>query len=332
MKMDWLGTGIDGPLVVIRATHFAVISMTVGCLSFRAVAADPAFSASTPAASSFRARTLRLACFGLAISAVTGVIWLLLEAASMSGLSLEDAMATDALWTVVNETQFGRISEIRLLLAVMLAGCLRLDRVPFARGLALAAALGLTAAMAWTGHAGATPDEMGILHLAADTLHLCGVAIWIGGLVALVLLLLVARSDRTVANMSFARQATERFSTIAVASVVVVLATGIVNAWVLVGSMQVLRVTGYGQLLMLKMALFAAMLLFAAANRFRLMPQLAVPPGNALSYEANRLLARNSIIEIALALSIFAIVGMLGTLHPAIHGLLPAIPVQQLSR
>jgi len=25
-------------------------------------------------------------------------------------------------------------------------------------------------------------------------------------------------------------------------------------------------------------------------------------------------------------------VGMLGTLHPAIHGLLPAIPVQQLSR
>jgi len=32
-------------------------------------------------------------------------------------------------------------------------------------------------------------------------------------------------------------------------------------------------------------------------------------------------LTRNSMIEIALALLIFAIVGVLGTLHPAIHTL-----------
>jgi copper resistance protein D len=34
---------------------------------------------------------------------------------------------------------------------------------------------------------------------------------------------------------------------------------------------------------------------------------------------ALRQLARNSMIEIALGLAIFAIVGALGTMHPAIH-------------
>src|SRR6202011_464385 len=121
---------------------------------------------------------------------------------------------------------------------------------------------------------GSTPGEMGILHLAADALHLFAASIWIGGLVSLVLLLSAGRRDRSSAGASFARHATERFSTMGIAAVVVVLATGIVNTWILVGSWHALIVTGYGQLLMLKMALFAVMLLFAAANRFWLTPRL----------------------------------------------------------
>jgi putative copper resistance protein D len=72
---------------------------------------------------------------------------------------------------------------------------------------------------------------------------------------------------------------------------------------------------------MLKIVLFATMLAFAAVNRFRLTPRLALPSGSAAQLEALRQLTRNSLIEIALALMIFAIVGMLGTLHPAIHTL-----------
>jgi putative copper resistance protein D len=179
--------------------------------------------------------------------------------------------------------------------------------------------LGLTAALAWTGHAGSTAGEMGILHLTADTLHLLAAAVWIGGLVSLVLLLSVSRRDQTPAGISFARDAAQRFSTMGIAVVVVVFATGIINAWILVGSWHALIVTGYGRLLMLKVVLFAAMLLTAAANRFWLTPRLALPSGSEPQYEAVHRLERNSIIEIALALLIFAIVGMLGTLHPAIH-------------
>ncbi len=230
-------------------------------------------------------------------------------------------MTSDVLSTVVNETQFGRVSEIRLVLAVIIAGGLAYDRFPLARGLALAMSLGLTAALAWTGHAGSTAGAMGILHLTADTLHLLAAAIWIGGLVSLVLLLSVSRNDRTDAGVSFARDATQRFSIMGVAIVVVVLATGIVNGWILVGSWHALIATFYGQLLILKIALFAVMLLIAAANRFWLMPRLALRSRSEPQIEVLRRLARNSMIEIVLALMIFAIVGMLGTLHPAIHGL-----------
>ena len=317
--MNWLGAAVDGPLVVVRAIHFAATAILTGTLIFRAVVAEAASASVRPAAIVVRTQTLRVAWTSLAISAASGMIWLLLVAVSMSGLSFGESMTSDVLSTVVNETQFGRVSEIRLVLAVIIAGCLAYFRFPLARGLALAMSLGLTAALAWTGHAGSTAGEMGILHLTADTLHLLAAAIWLGGLVSLVLLLSVSRRDQTHAGVSFARDATQRFSVMGIAVVVVVFATGIINAWILVGSWHALIVTGYGRLLMLKVVLFAAMLLIAAANRFWLTPRLALPTGSEPQYEAVHRLERNSMIEIALALLIFAIVGMLGTLHPAIH-------------
>jgi putative copper resistance protein D len=319
--MNWLGAAVDGPLVVVRAIHFAATGILTGTLIFRAVVAEAASASARPAAIAVRTQTLRVAWTSLAISAASGMIWLLLVAVSMSGLSFGESMTSDVLSTVVNETQFGRVSEIRLVLAVIIAGCLAYVRFPLARGLALAMSLGLTAALAWTGHAGSTAGEMGILHLTADTLHLLAAAIWIGGLVSLVLLLSVSRRDQTPAGVSFARDATQRFSTMGIAVVVVVLATGIINAWILVGSWHALIVTGYGRLLMLKVVLFAVMLLIAAANRFWLMPRLAASSGSEPQFKVLRRIARNSMIEIVLALLIFAIVGMLGTLHPAIHGL-----------
>jgi copper resistance protein D len=69
---------------------------------------------------------------------------------------------------------------------------------------------------------------------------------------------------------------------------------------------------------MLKLAAFAAMLAFAAVNRFALTPQLASLSDDARQ-DALRALSRNTWIEIALGLSIFAMVGVLGTLHPAAH-------------
>jgi len=295
--------------------------MTAGPLIFRAVLAEPALGSTPVATTVVRSQVLRIAWMSLAIAVASGVIWLQLQAASTSGLPFGEAMTSDTLLTVLNETQFGLVSKVRFVLAVILAACLAFDRFTQARWLALGSVVGFIAAMAWTGHAGSTLGEMGNLHLTADVLHLIAAAAWIGGLMPLALLLAAARRNQVFAWASLARDAAQRFSTLGIISVGTLLVTGIVNAWILVGSFHALLITEYGRLLMLKIAIFAIMLVFAAANRFWLTPRLAFSSENEAQLKALRQLRRNSLIEIALGFTIFAIVGALGTLHPAIHGL-----------
>lgn len=315
--MDWFGAPVDGPLVAIRAVHFFATAVTAGSLIFRAVVAEPALRSTPGDTTVVRSQMLRTAWIGLVIAVISGAVWLQLQAASMSGLPLGEAMTSDVLLTVLNQTQFGLVLEIRLVLAVILAVCLAFDRLALSRWLALASALCLAATIAWTGHAGSTLDQMGILHLAADILHLTAAAAWIGGLVSLTWLL--AETWRGPDSASLARDVTRRFSTLGIVSVGTLFSTGIVNAWILVGSFNGLIATGYGRLLMIKIALFAVMVTFAAANRFRLTPRLMLSTESGLQLNALRLLTRNSLIEIVLGLAIYGIVGLLGTLHPAIH-------------
>ncbi|MEH2483697.1 putative copper resistance protein D [Nitrobacteraceae bacterium AZCC 2146] len=317
--MGWLADGVNDPLIAVRAIHFAATAITVGALIFRIVVVEPALRSAPAVIVLVRGQILRVAWIGLATAAASGILWVLLLAAEMSGLSFSEAMSADVLLTVLNETQFGLVSEIRLPFAIVLAICLVYDRIPWMRWPALASALGLIAAIAWTGHAASTMGPTGWLHLIADMLHLVASAAWIGSLVPLALLLTAARRHNDHEWMSIARDATQRFSTLGILSVGALIATGIVNVWILVGSLHALLVTGYGRILMFKVALFAAMLVIAAANRFWLTPRLALLPGSTSQLNALRQLTRNSVVEIVLGLTIFAIVGALGTLHPAIH-------------
>jgi putative copper resistance protein D len=312
--MDWFGARIDGPMVTVRAIHFAATAVMAGSLMFRAVVAAPVLHSDRAAAGLLQTQTLQAGWIGLAITLASGVLWLQLQAMAMSGLPFPEAMASDVLLTVVNQTQFGVVAEIRLVLALALAVCLTYDRLALSRWLGLVSALGLTAAIAWTGHAASTMGETGLLHLTADVLHLIAAAAWTGGLVALVRLMAVMRHQPALAH--FARDAIPRFSTLGIASVGTLLLGGTVNSWILAGSFHALAVTEYGRLLMLKIGLFAVMVAFAAVNRFWITPQLAQtePRLDVLDQ-----LRRNSLIEIALGFTIFAIVGVLGTLHPAIH-------------
>src|SRR5260370_23174427 len=234
--MDGVGEGTNEPLIVIRAIHFAAVAMKAGALIFRAVVAEPAVGLKPVATTVVRSQMLVLTWIGLAIAAVSGVIWLQLQAVSMSGLPLGEAMTSDVLSTVLSETQVGSISEIRLVVAVILAGCLTYDRLAPLRWLGLGSSLSLIATIAWTGHAGATLGEMGNLHLTADVLHLIAAAAWLGGLVSLALLLAAARRYHALAWASLARDVAKRFSTLGIVGVATLLVTGIVNAWLLIGS------------------------------------------------------------------------------------------------
>ena len=135
---------------------------------------------------------------------------------------------------------------------------------------------------------------------------------WLGGLVPLALLLASLRRQKDAESISVASRVTRRFSTLGVVMVATILISGIVNTWNLVGSVEGLLDTAYGRLLLVKIALFFAMVSVAAVNRFRLSPRLQVPG-------TLKLLERNSLIEAAIGLLIVLIVAALGVMPPALH-------------
>jgi putative copper resistance protein D len=310
--MAWFGVEVDGSMVAVRAVHFTASATTAGALLFRAVVADPAPNGGTRPV--IDAGIRRLAWAGLSIAFITGMLWLLLQASAMSGQPFGEAVLSGAMGAVINETQFGLVSKVRLGLALLLGTCLAFDGWPLPRWLALGSALGLVAAIAWTGHAASTPESLGYLHVAADGLHLWGAAAWIGGLMSLALLVRVVGRYHVSAGAALQLDAVRRFSSLGIASVATLVVSGTVNAWILVGSFRALFLTAYGWILMVKIAAFVVMVALAAVNRLWLTPRLAKPDGAAL-----RSLMRNTVAEIVLALFVFALVGLLGTLHPAAH-------------
>ena len=314
--MNWFGAEIDGPMIVTRTVHFAATTTMAGALIFRDVVAEPALRAAPPARALVHKQIRAVAWIGLAVAVVSGLTWVLLLTMSLSDESLGEAVISGALRDVLNLTQFGLVSQVRLALAMVLAICLAFERSAWWRRLTLAAAVSVVATIAGTGHAASTPYKLGYLHLASDALHLTAASAWIGGLVPLAVLLGATRSRKDWASLDL--DAVQRFSNLGIASVATLILSGFVNAWILVGSFRGLVVTGYGQLLMLKLATFAVMLALAAFNRFRLTPRLALASDDARQ-DVLRGLSRNTLIEIALGLSVFAMVGVLGTLHPAAH-------------
>jgi putative copper resistance protein D len=111
-----------------------------------------------------------------------------------------------------------------------------------------------------------------------------------------------------------------RFSGMGYAAVATLIATGLVNSWVLVGSVSSLIQSTYGQLLMAKFAFFAAMLALAVANRFWLIPVLAAAGSSeSRRSEVWRSRLRNHVLaEQSLGLLVLLLVSILGTIRPAI--------------
>ncbi|MGA7803540.1 copper homeostasis membrane protein CopD [Bradyrhizobium sp.] len=317
--MNWFGAEIDGPIIVARAIHFTASAMIAGGLVFRSTVADPALRSEPKASGIVESQIRRMVWICLPIAVLSGLAWVLVLTMSLSDEGLGEAVTSGALRDVLGLTQFGWMSQIRFALAVGLAVSLVFDRSAPWRWLALGLAVGLMASMAWTGHAASTAHALGYLQLAADTLHLCAAAAWIGGLIPLALLLHAARRYDVLGWAALERDAISRFSSLGIACVAALILSGLINSWILVGSFRGLILTAYGWVLMLKLIVFAVMVALAAVNRLSLMPEMALPSGSERRRQARRRLTRNTVIEIALGVLVFAIVGLLGTLHPAAH-------------
>jgi putative copper resistance protein D len=125
--MSWFGAEVDGPLIVTRTVHFAASATLAGALIFRGFVAEPALRAAPPANALVHKQVRAVAWIGLA-AVVSGLILVLLLTMSLSAESLGEAVMSGALRDVLNLTQFGLVSQVRLALAIVLAICLAFER------------------------------------------------------------------------------------------------------------------------------------------------------------------------------------------------------------
>lgn len=107
------------------------------------------------------------------------------------------------------------------------------------------------------GHGAATEGAAGLVHVVSDILHTLAAGVWVVALMAFLILLASARrhigeSHETLLN------ALAGFSRIGSVVVSVLIATGLINSWFVIGlsGLRQLWSTVYGQLLTLKLILF----------------------------------------------------------------------------
>jgi putative copper resistance protein D len=251
-------------------------------------------------------------------SLFAALLWFWLVVASMSGLSLADAVSEQAWQTVLFQTEFGRVWQLRLgLIGVALAlVALGLSGKRPRKALTLALwplSLVLLVSLAWISHAAAASAQP--LGLLGDALHLCAAGGWMGGLFPLAIFLECA--EVSVSLGARALHVLRRFSGLSVCCVSVLIVSGLSNSWLLVGSVGALFTTRYGMLLLFKLTLFAILLGFGARNRGIIKTKLR---SAATCPDLLAQLRGNVICEICLGLAVVAIVGWLGITPPARSG------------
>jgi copper resistance protein D len=319
------------PLIAVRDIHFASSLLVAGIGFFDLFVASPTLrmtgSPLGATVAAFTRRTAGLLWIGLALSIVSGFAWLCLLAARIVGKPVAEVVADGTIWIVLSRTQFGFAWELRCLFVVVLAACLLAQRTRDARmpirqevlvALLAGAYLGL---LAFAGHG---EEGLGLeryFHIAADVFHLIAAGLWLGGLIPLALLLVYLRRFREETWISTACDAASRFSDLGIVAVGTLLVSGTINAWFLIGGMQNLLDTNYGQLLLLKITLFAAMVGLAGINRQYLLPRLFVFSQTGLGSSTVKWLIRSTLVEVALGLGVIIIVGMLGIMAPGADAL-----------
>jgi copper resistance protein D len=312
--IDWLA--------FVRSIHITASILLAAVFAFPLFVLRPVTSGCEEIAKfqpGFKATQHRLAVASWITVIFSGFAWFELVAASIAGEVTSPMVSPEALQIILLQTQFGHLWLVRS------GFCLAMGLLFFSRSRELIKALfslAILGSLAWAGHAGANGSSAGPVALAGDLGHLTAAALWPGGLVPLVFVL--CRERRAADNQRFVAEVVRRFSTVSLVVVAFLGATGVLNAYFTVGSIRALYVTPYGQLLLVKIALFLLMIGFGAWNLLIVKPRLirlamvesqreSSPPKLVES------LVRNVTCETILAGGVLLVVGFLGVTPPPMH-------------
>lgn len=285
-------SGLGNLLSVLRFVGYVALALVIGAFGF-VVLVWPAAGAD--------GRLRWLAWVGWAVLAVSAALALALEGPYASGRPLGDAVDATLLRAVI-DTRYGHALVLRLggvLLAAGLLAALRCAGSLAWRVVAAVTVVVLAFSVAYAGHAGT--GRWSGLGLAAGAAHVAAMAIWLGGLVYLAAIAVrpagreaVARSVGAAAPATppVTEPATEReiegpnrrgrsrrpeadapdvverrFSSLALGCVVVVVVTGLVQAWRVLDGFGSVWDSDYGRRLLVKTVLVLLLLAVAAFVR-----------------------------------------------------------------
>ena len=227
----------------------------------------------------------------LVVGLISAVAALGLQGLDLLNLPFAD-IVTPAPWKAAAATSL--FPSLMIAIAAMIAATIARWDIPVGavRTLSTFAIVGVGLSLAASGHASTAPPQW--LSRPMVFLHGIGVAFWIGALVPLVAM---ARTP-TASLLSVLN----RFSRVAVPVVGALVLTGLVLATVQLESWRALIETRYGQILSTKLALVVVLLGFAALNRIRLTPALAIDPINT------RALVGSILAECVVVIAVLAVV------------------------
>lgn len=327
---ELIGSGGSGPVTetafgVARGLGYAALALAVGAFLFLVAIWGPALAAARGAGEGWgeaearflrRTRTLTLVAAAAGIAGACAAI--VLEGAEAAGVSGFAALTE----TIVRETlgtRFGTVWGFAVLawalVAVLAATVLVRPRARFALAAPLAF---LVAAPALGGHASTQAPVA--LDFTVNVVHVGAMAVWLGGLVVLLLALPAATRALPAADRArLLAEALSRFSRLALAMVVAILLTGLVQAYVYVRHPGDLTATGYGRAVLVKLILLLGVVVFAAYNRRRSVPGLRrLAAAGAAPGRVGLLLRRALRAEVALLVVVLGVTAALASYAPPI--------------
>ena len=333
---------------IARGVQYLSIATAIGAVFFLLAIWIPGLAAVAGADRSWQLASERFVrrlrgVLGLAILAgvLSAMLGIAFQGATAAGISFWSALKSDIVKEVLG-TRFGTVWGIRVLvwlgLGAMLAAALARSRQPVLRpasvgatGLALPRPVGrlplallalplgfLALSPALAGHA-SLQSPTGVL-MPANVIHVVAISIWSAGLAVLLFVLPQATrelepNDRTRLLATILA----RFSTVAGIAFAVIVATGLIQSYIEVRTIDHALHTAFGRAALIKFAIVIGPLAaLGAYNRRRLVPQLkqiasaAEPPGNA-----GLVLRRSLRAEVLLLLAVFGVTAALVSYPPS---------------
>lgn len=225
--------------------------------------------------------------------------------AATIGEGWSDALVPEMMRSILSGTTVGQAWIAQAGATVLLAmSCL--VPVPFRhRARAIIAGL-LLLSLTISGHAAMNSGALRAPQRLNDGLHLLSGGAWLGALVPVIVILPMLRDARW---QNDARVALMRFSTAGHVAVAVVIATGIINTFLIIGSPPLNWRFDYQFLLSVKILIVFVLVALAITNRYILVPRLARGP-------SLQLLKWATAAEMVLGLAVVGLVAVFGTMPP----------------